>query len=61
MKCDLCAKNDARVHLTQTFPNGIVKKIDLCEDCAKRHGVNDPTGFSLVSLLEQVKSHKKPS
>jgi len=28
-----------------------MQKVDLCEDCAKHKGVNDPTGFSLADLL----------
>lgn len=28
-----------------------MQKVDLCEDCAKTKGVNDPMGFSLADLL----------
>lgn len=28
-----------------------MQKVDLCEDCAKQKGVNDPAGFSLADLL----------
>lgn len=28
-----------------------MQKVDLCEECAKSKGVNDPTGFSLADLL----------
>lgn len=28
-----------------------MQKVDLCEECAKQKGVNDPTGFSLADLL----------
>ena len=28
-----------------------MQKVDLCEDCAKHKGVNDPAGFSLADLL----------
>ena len=28
-----------------------MQKVDLCEECAKRKGVNDPAGFSLADLL----------
>ena len=58
MKCDLCAKTEATVHLTQTFGDKS-RRLDLCEDCAKTHGVNDPTGFSLATLFETVKKQKK--
>jgi len=38
------------VHLTQ-IAGDKMQKVDLCEDCAKTKGVNDPTGFSLADLL----------
>ena len=50
MLCDLCKKNVAKVHLTQ-LDKGETKKIDLCEECAKVKGIDDPTGFSLADLL----------
>ena len=28
-----------------------MQKVDLCEECAKTKGVNDPQGFSLADLL----------
>ena len=28
-----------------------MQKVDLCEECAKSKGVNDPAGFSLADLL----------
>jgi protein arginine kinase activator len=45
-----CNKNEATVHLTQML-EGKIKKVDLCEDCAKSKGVDDPAGFSLADLL----------
>jgi protein arginine kinase activator len=53
MKCNICGEEEARVHLTQLIGEKVVHKIDLCETCAKTHGVNDPTGFSLADLLKQ--------
>jgi protein arginine kinase activator len=50
MVCNLCKQNEATVHLTQIVEND-VKKVDLCEACAKEKGVNDPAGFSLADLL----------
>lgn len=49
MKCDFCEKK-ATVFLTQLV-EGQMKKVCLCEDCAKERGVTDPTGFSLADLL----------
>jgi protein arginine kinase activator len=50
MLCDVCKKNEATVHLTQIVENKM-QTIDLCEGCSKAKGVDDPTGFSLASLL----------
>jgi len=38
------------VHLAQ-IDGDKMQKVDLCEECAKTKGVNDPTGFSLADLL----------
>jgi protein arginine kinase activator len=50
MLCCVCKKNQAKMHLTQIVGDK-VQKVDLCEECAKEKGVNDPTGFSLADLL----------
>jgi protein arginine kinase activator len=49
MKCDFCDKK-ATVFLTQLV-EGQMKKVSLCDPCAKERGVTDPTGFSLADLL----------
>jgi protein arginine kinase activator len=49
MKCDFCDKK-ATVFLTQLV-EGQMKKVCLCDQCAKERGVTDPTGFSLADLL----------
>jgi len=49
MKCDFC-ESKASVFLTQLV-EGQVKKVSLCDTCAKERGVTDPTGFSLADLL----------
>jgi len=46
----ICKQNAAKVHLTQIIGDKM-QKVDLCEDCAKHKGVNDPAGFSLADLL----------
>lgn len=38
------------MHLTQ-IQGEKMQKVDLCEECAKQKGVNDPAGFSLADLL----------
>jgi protein arginine kinase activator len=49
MKCDFCDQK-ATVFLTQLV-EGQMKKVCLCDQCAKERGVTDPTGFSLADLL----------
>jgi len=50
MRCCVCKEREATVHLTQ-IAGDKMQKLDLCEECAKNKGVNDPTGFSLADLL----------
>ncbi len=50
MLCIICKQNQAKVHLTQIVGEKM-QKVDLCEECAKSKGVNDPAGFSLADLL----------
>jgi protein arginine kinase activator len=50
MQCMICKQNEAKVHLTQIVGEKM-QKVDLCEECAKTKGVNDPAGFSLADLL----------
>lgn len=50
MLCCICKEKEATVHLTQ-IDGDKMQKVDLCEECAKTKGVNDPTGFSLADLL----------
>ena len=50
MLCCICKEKEAKVHLTQ-IQGDKMQKVDLCEECAKHKGVNDPAGFSLADLL----------
>jgi protein arginine kinase activator len=50
MVCQFCKQKEATVHLTQIVEDK-VKKVDLCETCAKQKGANDPTAFALADLL----------
>ena len=50
MLCCICKEREAKVHLTQ-IAGDKMQKVDLCEECAKQKGVNDPAGFSLADLL----------
>ena len=35
MKCEFCKKENASIHLTQVV-NGEMKKLNLCQSCAKK-------------------------
>ena len=48
--CQPGCDNEATVHLTEIV-EGQMKKVDLCEECAKEKGVTDPQGFALADLL----------
>src|ERR1700757_5309529 len=50
MLCCICKEREATVHLTE-IKGDKMQKVDLCEECAKHKGVNDPAGFSLADLL----------
>jgi protein arginine kinase activator len=50
MQCSICKEKPATVHLTQIVGDKM-QKLDLCEDCAKTKGVNDPAGFQLADLM----------
>lgn len=50
MLCNLCKQNEAKVHLTKIVGDKM-QKVDLCEDCSKEKGVDDPTSYSLADAL----------
>lgn len=50
MNCDHCNKEEATVFLTQIV-EGKMQKMNFCEVCAQKKGVNDPAGFALTELL----------
>ena len=50
MQCSNCKEKPATVHLTQIVGDKM-QQLDLCEDCAKAKGVNDPGGFALADLM----------
>jgi protein arginine kinase activator len=60
MNCEICKKIQATIHLTLIVEEHM-RKVDLCESCAKTHGVNDPTGFSLAALLQQLEKRDNPN
>ena len=50
MICDICAKKEATVHLTEIV-NDQVSKLNLCEDCAREKGAQMEEHFGLSELL----------
>lgn len=50
MQCDVCAKNEATVHLTEIV-NDKVTKLHLCETCAREKGAEMEEHFGLSDLL----------
>jgi len=48
--CCVCKEKPATVHYTK-IDGGEMHKVDLCEECARNKGANDPTSFSLADLL----------
>jgi protein arginine kinase activator len=46
----ICKQNTAQVHLTQ-IEGDKLKKVDVCEECAKHKGLNDSAGFAIADLL----------
>ncbi len=50
MKCDVCGKEEATVHLTEVI-NDKVTKLHLCEKCAKTKSEEMQSHFGLTDLL----------
>ena len=50
MLCGMCKEREAKVHYTKIVADKI-QKVDLCEECAKSKGMNDPTAFSMADEL----------
>jgi len=50
MLCSSCSTKDATVHWTQVVGSKI-HKVDLCEECAKTKGLDDPAGKALAGML----------
>ena len=50
MKCDVCGKKEATVHLTEVV-NDRVTKFHICEDCAKAKSEDMQSHFGLTDLI----------
>tara|TARA_S200000501_G_C20688576_1_gene684055 strand:+ start:172 stop:693 length:522 start_codon:yes stop_codon:yes gene_type:complete len=50
MNCEFCKKEKATIHLTQVV-NGEMKKLNLCQGCAKSHGIDLNSPISITDIL----------
>ena len=57
MRCHLCKKGKATVHITHDPKPGDIVRIHLCSRCATKHRLDDPTCFSLADLLFAFKNN----
>jgi len=51
MNCSVCHKNEATIHLTEIINNQVIK-MHLCEECAKKKGIDVGEGFPHFSLAD---------
>jgi protein arginine kinase activator len=63
MQCDICKKNEAVVHYAEVI-NGEIRKLNICEVCAKEKGFGMEVSFSmgdmLSGIIKDVKEIDKP-
>ena len=57
MKCEFCKKEKATIHLTQVV-NGEMKKLNLCQSCAKKNGVDLNSPISITDVLMGIGNEK---
>ncbi|MDF7799199.1 UvrB/UvrC motif-containing protein [Pontiellaceae bacterium B1224] len=50
MKCECCNKTEATIHLTQVI-DGEVKKLNLCQVCAQKNGIDLNSPISITDVL----------
>ncbi len=50
MRCDICKKREATVHLTEVI-NEEVSELHICEECAKEKGAQMQQHFGIADLL----------
>ncbi len=61
MKCDAgCQWGEEATIFFSYIEDGKVRKVNLCKRCAQEKGVDDPTGYSLVDMLQGM-GDEKPS
>ena len=50
MKCECCHEIEATIHLTQVI-DGEVKKLNLCQACAQKNGIDLNSPISITDVL----------
>ncbi|HSR88358.1 MAG TPA: UvrB/UvrC motif-containing protein [Pontiella sp.] len=50
MKCECCHEIEATIHLTQVI-DGEVKKLNLCQECAQKNGIDLNSPISITDVL----------
>lgn len=50
MKCECCKETEATIHLTQVI-DGEVKKLNLCQVCAQKNGIDLNSPISITDVL----------
>lgn len=59
MLCDICAKNQATVHLTEIIDDQM-NELHLCEECAHQKSAQMESQFGLGDLLAGLAEFDKP-
>ena len=57
MKCEFCNEKNATIHLTQVV-NGEMKKLNLCQLCAKKNGIDLNSPISITDVLMGIEKQK---
>ena len=60
MKCNICGKKKATVHLTEIIDEQVTE-MHICEDCAKEKSVQMEQQFGLADLLAGLSDFGKPT
>ena len=61
MLCDFCKENEATVHFSQVVGDK-VKKVDICEACAKAKGFTDPSSIGMLGdMLGEFATEQMPA
>jgi protein arginine kinase activator len=59
MKCECCHEAEATIHLTQVI-DGEVKKLNLCQTCAQKNGIDLNSPISITDVLLGLGSQPQP-